>query len=358
MADNASLQHLTSVSKTRNQNSLSETTVLNFDTHIEFPTAKAYPQVPSGIYYPNVDRASGRFILMKVNPNLKKRQRIDLTNDEFMNELRSLIEDEDIDVNPKDYSVDVDGQDNDFLDNGYFNMENFHRGLAEVETSINRFLNNAEFYRSQNLGYKRSALLFGEPGTGKSRYIDNLSRKLINKHDAIVFRIESSSELDVLLEKGLVLINRVMRGRLKVFIIEELATLVGRGNHTEILNLLDNTMLSEDVIFLMTTNTPEMIPANIVDRPSRVDILIEVNSTGLKKGFIESWYEHLIGEQMPEAWKELPFYYANLSPAYLKELFISMKINGVDVDQSWSAIQSRRRLIGNQFRQVEAMGFR
>jgi hypothetical protein len=351
-----------------NHNVLSETTVLNFPTHIEFPPAKAYPEVPAGIYYPSVDRSSNRFILMKINPNRstspisngKPFGQGDTEADDFMRELAELLDD-DIEINPSDFSdkLDIDNlQDTRFLDYGYFTMENYHTGLAEVESSIQRFLQSNDFYRTQNLGYKRSALLFGEPGTGKSRYIDNLSRRLIQNHNAIVFRIESSNELDLMLEKGMVIVNRVMEGRLKVFVIEELATLVRRGNHTEILNFLDNPLLREDVIFLMTTNTPELIPENIVDRPSRVDILAEVNCNGFKPGFMEAWYQHLMGEPMPEGWSELPFYREKLSPAYLKELFISMKINGVSVDESWTAIQERRRLIRNQFQQNDPIGFR
>jgi len=345
--------------RTLEQNNLSETTVLNYDTHIEFPPAKAYPEVPAGIYYPSVDRSSNRFILMKVNPNrIKNSSTVDTSADDFMRELAELLEDDYVEVNPADYTHKLEDQDTGFLDNGYFDMENYHSGLATVESSMNRFLQNTDFYRKQKLGYKRSALLFGEPGTGKSRYIDNLSRRLIHEHNAIVFRIESSNELQLMLEKGMVVINRVMAGRLKVFVIEELATLVRRGNHTEILNFLDNSLLREDVVFLMTTNTPELIPENIVDRPSRVDILAEVNCSGFREGFTEAWYEHLMGETMPEEWKKLPFYREKLSPAYMKELFVSMKINGVSVEESWSAIQSRRRLIKNQFQKADPMGFR
>jgi len=341
-----------------NRTELSETTVLNYDTHIEFPPAKAYPEVPAGLYYPAIDRSTNRFILMKVNPNRAKARNVNTTDDDFMRELQSLLEEDDVEVNPSDHRHQLEDQDNSYLDHGYFNMEDYHSGLADVENTLTKFLKSASFYRRQNLGYKRSVLLYGEPGTGKSRYIDNFSRRLIHEHNAIVFRIESSGELETILEKGLMMINRVMRGRLKVFVIEELATLVRRGNHTELLNFLDNPLLREDVIFLMTTNTPEMVPENIVDRPSRVDILAQVNSSGLRDGFIDAWYEHLMGESMPAEWRALPFYTEKLSPAYLKELFISMKINCVSVDDSWKAIKDRRKLIRQQFQQSEAIGFR
>ena len=81
-----------------------------------------------------------------------------------------------------------------------------------------------------------------------------------------------------------------MTNRLKVIVIEELATLVQRNDYTELLNLLDHMALQDNVLFLMTTNSPDVIPENIIDRPSRVDILEEVGNDGYIEGYTEAWY--------------------------------------------------------------------
>jgi SpoVK/Ycf46/Vps4 family AAA+-type ATPase len=337
----------------------SDKIVLDYDGHLEFPSARAYNEVPAGIYYPAKDN-NGRFVLQKMSP--ARREDLDLEEHEgFLRELRDLLEEDEVEsgtsYRSNEMHLSVQNNATDFLDHGYFPMEQYHVGLEKVEKSITAFLSSKEMYKTNRLGYKRSVLLYGDPGTGKSRYIDNLSRRLIREKDAIVIRIETGNELMNVLSKGLLLINKVMRNRLKVFVIEELATLIRGGGYTEVLNLLDNALLRDDVIFLMTTNNPENIPSNIVDRPSRVDLLTPVNCDKMRDGFIEAWYKHLLNEDMPTQWKSLPFYTQKLSPAYLKELFISMKLNGVDIKRSWQDIEERRRLVKAAFRETGSIGF-
>lgn len=214
----------------------------------------------------------------------------------------------------------------------YFPMEVYHAGLQKVDVGIDLFLSSRDFYIRHQLGYKRAVLLYGAPGTGKSRYIVHKCEQLIQKHQAIVIRIEGYQELRTLLHRGLFHLRDMMKDRLKVIVIEELATLVKYNDHTELLNLLDHIFLQDDMLFLMTTNTPEDIPENIVDRPSRVDILEEINTDGLLEGFIEAWHQFLLGEIMNKSWKSMEFYSKNLSPAYLKELFISTRINKTNVE--------------------------
>lgn len=332
-------------------NSRKDSIVLLFDTHIAFPKAEAHHEVPAGVYYPAILHDTEEFILTKFSP--RSHGDLDMELTEMLVELSSEL----TGIDPEEaYSKASEGR-SDYVERGYFRMEEYHTGLMKIEKNFESFLNSKEFYKEHNLGYKRSALLYGAPGTGKSRYIENLSLRLIHQQNAIVIRIESSHDLAVLLQKGIYYINNKMQDRLKVIIIEELATLVMRDNHTELLNLLDHTHLRDDIIFLMTTNNPERIPENIVDRPSRVDILEEIGVEGYTDEFIEAWYEHLMNEPMPSEWKHLQFYKNNLSPAYLKELFISMKVNKMKIEESWNEIERRRKKIRSRFKQETEIGF-
>lgn len=321
--------------------------VLVYDTHIAFPTAKSSAEVPAGIYYPAVEQATDQFILTRFSPSL-----IGENSNDFRDMLRELTQDIS-GLNPFELNRNIHTHE----DEGYFLMEKYHAGLKKIEESFQSFLKSRDFFKKNRLGYKRSALLYGSPGTGKSRYIENLAQRFIRDHNAVVIRLESSHDLSVLLQKGIYYINEKMAGRLKIIVIEELATMVMRDNHTELLNLLDHSQLRDDVIFLMTTNNPENIPENIVDRPSRVDILEEIGVNGFSEDFVEAWYEHLIDEPMPVHWKEMPFYREKLSPAYLKELFISMRVNNTDIDTSWAEIEKRRKSIKAQFKSSTDIGF-
>ena len=77
---------------------------------------------------------------MKVNPNRAKARNVNTTDDDFMRELQSLLEEDDVEVNPSDHRHQLEDQDNSYLDHGYFNMEDYHSGLADVENTLTKFL--------------------------------------------------------------------------------------------------------------------------------------------------------------------------------------------------------------------------
>jgi hypothetical protein len=336
-------------------NSSKNSTVLVYDTHIEFPAAKLENEVPAGLYYPAVDRKTDQFILARFNPADRNGPVSDL--ELLMSELDDSLSNVDIsDYSSCDTYVWKEKW-AEMIETKYFPMEDYHSGLRRVNAGIDAFLLSRDFYQQNRLGYKRGVLVYGAPGTGKSRYIDNKCNQLIHDHKAIVMRIEGYSELKILLSRGLHYVRQKMTNRLKVIVIEELATLVQRDDYTELLNLLDHMSLQEDILFLMTTNTPENIPENIVDRPSRVDILEEIGADGYTDGFTEAWYEFLMGEEMDESWKSMSFYGKKLNPAYLKELFISAKVNRTSIETSWKTIEDRRRRIKSNFKKSETIGF-
>ena len=49
-----------------------------------------------------------------------------------------------------------------------------------------------------------------------------------------------------------------------------------------------------------------------------------------------------MGEKMQESWKSMNFYGKIVNPSYLKELFISAKINSISIETSWKSIERRR----------------
>lgn len=324
--------------------------VLSHGGFITFPKAKVLREVPAGVYYPTVNNNDDAFILTCISPELLGGS--DRLDDMLLNDLNvsAGIEPEKIHEAVRE---NIQREEND----AYFPMENYHEGIGHADANIRSFLNSRDFYKEQKLGYKRSVLFYGEPGTGKSRYIDQLGNRLINEHDAVVMRVGGPHELSAILKTGIPVLNKVLNGRLKVFIIEELVTLLERDFKTELLNLLDHPYLRDDVMFLMTTNNPEQLPSNIVDRPSRVDLLTEVNSKGLKEGFTEAWYEFLMGHKMPDGAMQELNDFDDLSPAYLKELFVSSRVNSQSLQDSMIELRSRKTKVKSQFKQVKDIGF-
>ena len=344
--------------------------ILDHGNVFSFPQLPLIDKMPAGMYQPFRD---GAFMLRRISP-VNQAIRLnaesipaqtedprrddyedpDLTD--FMAEISAALEDDDLQRgNSSVYHM--FGQELDYLSDGYFPLEEYNSGLKHINKDIQQFLNQRDFYITNRLNYKRSLLLYGPPGTGKSRFIDNLSRKLIQSHDAVVIRMDSSSELMDMMT-GLPQLEFFMQGQLKIIIIEELAELVNtRRYSSELLNLLDNQILKNDVMFLITTNYSERVPDNIINRPSRIDLLVNIENTSNEDGFIEAWYEHLIGKHLEAKWKGAEWYNKNLSPAYLKELFVYSQLHGVDLDESWKEIQRRLEVIENRFEKSNAIGF-
>ena len=234
----------------------------------------------------------------------------------------------------------------------YFPMEKYSKGLKNAKENINRFLQSKDKYERVGMDYRRSILLYGDPGTGKSQFIYQLSKELIREKDAIVLRIENSRTLDTFFGKVLQPIS-YYSNRLKVVVIEELADMcASRGNVTMLLNMLDSMQLRENVLFLITTNYPDKIPSNIVDRPARLDLLCSIYNRDLDAEFIDAWFEFCMGREITKEDKD-SFWYretrGNLSPAYLKELFIYSQLHEITLDEAWQVVKDRRAEIERDF---------
>jgi hypothetical protein len=301
--------------------------VIESDDVLEFPVGFVHSEIPAGMYSTETDSMGTTLLLRKI-PG-------------FAAECRPIdhIRSESATITPSDV-----------LDRSYFEMEKFHSGLEHAHKQIHYFLENRARYTRISLDYKLAVLLFGSSGTGKTRYIDNVSKWLIKHKNAIGIRITTLQELHDFLQFGLLKFRRTMSGRLKFFVFEELSDLINSDvDEPMVRRLLRNPLLREDVLFLMTSNSPEEIPSTILDTPGLIDCLVEIGCKDFKAGFIEAWYQHILGESFCEEWKTLPLYGASLSPAYLKELFMTMKIFDIGIEAAFEAIEKRRRVVGKWF---------
>lgn len=314
-----------------------EQRVLTYDTHIGFPMGIIEDSIPAGHYFLALNSANHCLILMNAPiSNSSTSINVDTDNDSALLQHTDLHE----------AAIRPEGLHD--VHSWYFPMHEYHSELSLAHVAIMRFLDQQSYYRRAAIDYKRSILLYGETGTGKTSYLRFLSQYLIDHHQAIILHVTSRALLSVMQSHAVPMLNELAAGRWLVIIIEEVATLAKEG-HVLLLNLLDHPLLRDNVIFLMTTNTPELVPENILDRPSRVDILTEVAAEGLQSGFIPAWYQHLTGKTFPEAWNNHSFLEANLSPAYLEELFILTEAEGLSVDAAWNRLEKRRKLIRSGF---------
>lgn len=320
-----------------------------------FPPKPVFKELPPGTYHIDYNRESG-FMLSKVAKSSNN-----LPTDEDMLDLFYALGEDTDEVRrerTEETQAYIHEQNYGFMEKGYFPLHKFNSGLKKVHDGIIKFLNNKEFYDRAELGYKRSILLYGKHGTGKSRYLDWISKNLIKELDAIVIRVNSGDDVERLNDSGILTLNRVIKDRLIVFLIEELSSIVSyRNAHISLLHFLDNPILRDNVLVLTTTNNPEKIPLNIIDRHQRLDMLVEISAERNDPDFPEAFYEFVFQEPMPAKYKASQWYSKELSPATMKELFLYSQMNQVDLDEAYHLIKQREELIRNDFEVREPMGF-
>lgn len=195
----------------------------------------------------------------------------------------------------------------------YINL-NEHTGAIEKDIEV--FLTSKDKYKELGLLHKRGILLYGPPGTGKTVLLEMVCSKFADRTRTFIIPPEMSvAKLSRL--RGL------FDDMPTIFIFEELTTAaIDRYNGTSLLSFLDGEGAWDGSLTFGTTNYPELLPGNIVDRPSRFDKIYKLGNPNAetRRIYLESKLDKsIITDSLIEETKDM-------SIAYLKELVVSFKI--------------------------------
>lgn len=148
--------------------------------------------------------------------------------------------------------------------------------VEQLERNIIRFVEQRDEIARYGLSTKKGLLFYGPPGTGKTHTIHYLAAAL-PKHTTLLItgeqigKLSEYMELARLLQPAIVVIEDV----------DLIGTDRGQSSVCEqtVLNLLLNEMdgLKEEaeILFLLTTNRPQVLESALAARPGRVDQAIE-----------------------------------------------------------------------------------
>lgn len=157
----------------------------------------------------------------------------------------------------------------DFRSDKYVDMPKI---TEKILLDFNTFIENEAIYRKLNICYKAGMLVYGPAGTGKTAAIRNVVRDKLPK-DAITICIQNALPPIEFLST----MKETLGDRLKIWILEEFTHFCEDPFKMEaILTFLDGENSIDKSFIFATTNYPEILPHNIVSRPSRIAYLHEV----------------------------------------------------------------------------------
>lgn len=192
--------------------------------------------------------------------------------------------------------------------------------------------------------YRRGVLLYGPPGTGKTSAINMIVDSLKNK-DIVLFYISDSIPSEFIE-------NLKNDNRLKIFIFEELTQTI-RENIGFFLTFLDGENSLYNSYTIATTNYPEQLPGNIVNRPGRFDKLFRIDKIPEKdrKIYLEHFLKRSISEQELTSTTKY-------SMAFLRELVLMILKNRYSFDDAITALDKHKQTVKNEFKsEVREIGF-
>lgn len=146
-----------------------------------------------------------------------------------------------------------------------------------LTSSLGLFLKpeSKEKYSKLNFLYKRSALLHGSPGTGKSILVNRIALDVLKINGIILF----ASEIDAL-KIALSSLNETQPDCFVLVILEEFDSIV-KQYESELLTLLDGQVQKNNVMYLATTNYLKRIPKRLY-RPGRINSVLEIKYPNLE----------------------------------------------------------------------------
>lgn len=185
--------------------------------------------------------------------------------------------------------------------------------------------------------------MYGKQGCGKSMIINLIIDYLIKQVNGIVFTIKEASELERYINFVPDILRIIEPDRPIITIIEDVDGIVERSaNKTLLLNILDGLEQMERVIYLCTTNYPEKLQQNLLNRPSRFDIRIEIKPPTPKVR--KFYFEHKFKEHPEDLqkvnikkWVEVS---EGFTMAHLREMILSVMVYEHSLEETVKRLKS------------------
>lgn len=181
--------------------------------------------------------------------------------------------------------------------------------------------------------YKRSVLLHGLWGTGKSVITNRIAEEVVKDYNGVCLFVTEPNSVKAAFQ----VLDNLQPNTPTVIILEELDEII-RHYERELLVLLDGAVQKDNVMFLATTNYIDKIPKRIL-RPGRFGLVVEVKYPNTEARTM--YFETKLGKDHPNI---DTFVKASegLSVDELKEIIMSCIIFENDLQSTIDRIKDTR----------------
>jgi SpoVK/Ycf46/Vps4 family AAA+-type ATPase len=136
-----------------------------------------------------------------------------------------------------------------------------------------------------------------------------------------------------------------------LIVMEEMTERLSQGTE-DILNFLDGYSSWNNCYVIATTNYPEVLPANLIDRPGRFNNLVEIKApTDLQKTFFltqKGFSEDDIKEILPRC--------KDFSLDYISQLALTAKLQNLKLSESFTILENNKKKVKGAFKGKTNLG--
>lgn len=204
----------------------------------------------------------------------------------------------------------------------------------QITNEMTHFLKPETRSKFNDMGYiyKRSALLHGLPGTGKTCIVNRISKDVVNAGGIVIYNDNPN-----LLKLAFAVLADLQPETLTLAVFEEFDS-IAKHYESQLLTLLDGEVQKDNVMYLATTNYLEKIPKRLY-RPGRFSSVLEVQFPTLEAR--RQYFIHKLGAEHPnlEAYTDKTH---GLSIDELKEVIQSVEILSNNLEETLQRLQATR----------------